>query len=1201
MAVETSPEPRQIEHSASQFDSQTTDLIEQRFVAPLEDSQETCVSSNRHSDNDLELDPLAPPENSQQTQGVTSTWRNRNCSHGVNVGNQSLQSTKGPFISRPLPEDPVDFQNGFQYSRAPIPHFQVAPLNTPRKGLALESNSKNDRFVKPEYPSCGPDSHPSDDLPIDSRDVSGTGAKVDESAPKTRTKTYDVVVIPSDPLSDKTVDTHKQPHTSPMRDPVTGLPSRNTSPLNKVLAPFQQPKLHVRSPTTKLKTPRLPKAFEEIRRKALIQSNRTDSPSQAVHHSHSRGVKASSGFNTPELHQNLARTHVVSRIPTRRVQEQPAGCPNSYGSPHTPETKRPSRKPPKSRPSAEELTSPFTQGGHKEYSVFTRPVSEASNISRIRTPLRKEQIRIQKRPAKLGMKESNARRHRLIRSWNDFFIYEADRNEHWEAKMDEMVEQLAERNNRAAEYLEKIRKQEQVITDLKIQKQEHYAIHQEQVVSLANSEERRQKLRERMKEYKDRLNDATIEQQKIGQMKQAELKHQEDNIQESVKQVGALSREEIQKLSLKIKALEAELAERQKDIDREKDHNNNLCRELENLHELNKSSLVSLNTQNQELMSKSDERNVQIQNVEQSVMQQERRILLEFREYAASDREQSLKAIEGLRTDILGIRDFCASLSEKVQASQNTSEWQEKVMCVQVEHRALLRETGRLEEELAKMHDGAKKQHQQHGNLQRELDSLKAKAEAADASNSIIESLEKEKKEIQECLDEKETCIHNLEDELRAVNEALSAQDCRLKDQEHQLQDQREKHKETIATYHEQQDQAAEQAREECMRIRVEYHKIENRLHDTEQDYSRLQKEMTQVKQRAESDLRNSIDEAAKQAQEILEPMADLMDKISEKLQASEQAKGNLDAKLEAWSKGQAETSLLRQATQKLAKTQKKSTESGKLLEDLLDVQKKLDSTWEWHKSEFDALNRAHNLEHSAKANMDITSRLGHKGEQQSEILHVANRHVMIQSPAIGDDDEKMAPISIEEERVTRRQAASLKGIMKSPAFQNDRRLEGQHNETVLTTNKQTGESSKGKLERSDAKPILVSHSAYNRPVLGSSARLEGPVNDSTPESTETTFTKTVVSKKRKRAETKTDQRANAVEKMPRPAARRRAKVSDSMSNGLHSPNGPEPATNAAHIQAQLWHPRGGPIEQKPRPFATYGSMSLEQLRLGNA
>ncbi|KAI1429805.1 hypothetical protein F5Y12DRAFT_795341 [Xylaria sp. FL1777] len=1253
MATEFSPKSHQIEPSESQFDSQTSATIEQNFLAPLDDSQETVVTSKWHDDNGIEPNLLASPKGSQGIQGVTSRWRNDDSSHHTDGVNQPPQSTRGPLISRPLPEDPLNFQHGFQYSKAPIPHTLSAPLTALRIDAGRRRDSKDDIVIEVEHPSGCSGSQISDDPLVDSRDIRKIGAKAREPESKTSTKINDTVLISSDTSSDKISAVHEQQVRNIPRDSASRPPFLNTSPFNNAPAPFQQLKIRVRSPASRLEGSRLPKAFADIRRKALIQSSHTNCPKQSACHPSSPVGKASSRFNTPERDQDPFPNHEVSHNQTRQRREQPHRYPASNQSPHTPETQALGRKQPTNPSNAEEFTHSFTREVRKEYNLLTRPVSEASNITKKRTPRRQKPTRTRGRQGNLGMSESNARRYQLIQSWNDFFVYEAERNKHWEEKMNDIVEQLAERDERVVEYLAKIQEQEQIITNLELEKHEHHAKREEQELALNKLEERRQRLRERMKEYRDRLNEATIEQQSIfkyfqpryhelrEQMKQAELKHQEslkqalstssqvmDKIQKSVGEVRILSQQEIQKLRLEIKTLEVQLAERGKDVDREKECVNDLRRELEKSHELNRCSLMSLHTQNQELMKKSDMRTIQIQSVEQCINQQEQRIqslrcfleddkantqtpseliedlkalqkeslnsiLSELREYVSSDREQSYKVTESLKLDIQGIHKLCVSLNEQIQSSQSASEWQEKLGKVQMEYQTLLWERDRLEEELAKMHNRAKTQREQQETLQQELDSLKASAVAADASDSLIKSLQEEKQKLQECLAEKEVFIHDLEDKLSGVNGALSAQGCRLKDQEQQFEVEREGLTKTIAACHEQQEQALKQARAECTKNRVEYGNIEHRLRGAQQDCSRLQKEIVQVKQRAESALKNSKDEAARQAQEILEPMVGLMDKVSEGLHASEQARGDLNARLEDWSNNQVGMSLLRQVVQKLAKDQKKTIENGKTLGKLLEVQKKLDSTWQWHKSEVDALNRAIALEKSVKADMERDSH-GYKGKQVPEMLHVANRHVTIQSPGIGhDDDEKMASVSIEEERVTRRLATSLKGIMKPAVPQIEGGPEGQYYKTHLATIKRAGESSKRRLESSDAKSTLVSHSAYNRPVLGSSARLEGPAHDSVPENTETAFTETTASKKRKRAKVETDQRENAIEKMPQSAVRHRVKISDSMSSELHTINPEGPTTNAVQLQAQPWHLRGGPLEQRSRPFVTYGLMNL--------
>lgn len=76
-------------------------------------------------------------------------------------------------------------------------------------------------------------------------------------------------------------------------------------------------------------------------------------------------------------------------------------------------------------------------------------------------------------------------------------------------------------------------------------------------------------------------------------------------------------------MNLEIEALHVKLGEREKDVEREKDCVSDLRQELTASREINSQALKSLSTQNQELIEKSDERAIHIQNLGQSIIQQE--------------------------------------------------------------------------------------------------------------------------------------------------------------------------------------------------------------------------------------------------------------------------------------------------------------------------------------------------------------------------------------------------------------------------------------------------------------------------------------------------------------------------------------------------------------------------------------------------
>lgn len=532
-------------------------------------------------------------------------------------------------------------------------------------------------------------------------------------------------------------------------------------------------------------------------------------------------------------------------------------------------------------------------------------------------------------------------------------------------------------------------------------------------------------------------------------------------------------------------------------------------------------------------------------------------ILLELHERAERDREWSSKGTEALKKDILGVREFCTRLSEQIQSSLDATDWQERVQKAQMDHQAALWEASRLREKLANMHDEAKTQREQQEILQRELDSLSASVKVTDAAKEEINALQNDKQRFQQCLVEKESLICTLENDLREATATLSTQECQLKDQERKLQNEKGRLTDAIANCHDEQYKAVKQAKEECKQTQAKYHDVENLLRNAVQKCNRLQEEVVQAKQRGEHAIKNSEAEAARQAQELLIPIADQIEKISAALQNSQQADDNLNARLKAWSKGQVDVSLLEQAIQKLAKDCETNIANGKLLEGFLDVQKKLDNTWQWHISEVDALNRTTELEKSVKADTLRSLLLGHK--ENHGISRVKHRRVMIHSPDIEHDrNQRMTPLSIEEERVTRRQAVPLKGIMKPAALQ----VEGQHYQETLAT-KQSGRSLSRQAISADEKSTLVSHSAYNRPVSGSASSLEGHYADSMPEKVETPFAEILSTKKRKLAETEGDERQNVVKKPSQPG--RRVKISDSMSTDPRNAEPKEPTMNAMH------------------------------------
>lgn len=568
-------------------------------------------------------------------------------------------------------------------------------------------------------------------------------------------------------------------------------------------------------------------------------------------------------------------------------------------------------------------------------------------------------------------------------------------------------------------------------------------------------------------------------------------------------------------------------------------------------------------------------------------------VLLALHEHAASNRELSSKATEGLKADISAVQELCTNLSKQIESRQNASEWREKFARVEMEHRALLQETSRLKVELVNMQNEAKAQLEKQDGLQQELTTLRAKAKATEELVSRIDNLERTKEEMEESLNEKKIRIQNLEDGLKKADEALDAQRRQLHEKEQQLHSEREEHARVISDHCEQQAQTVEQARtEESTRTRAQYRDIEKRLQNAEKDYSRLQTELLQVREEANNALKVQEDEAAKQMQAILEPTIHRIDSALDDLQASEQTQSDLKANLQAWSNDQIGLSLLQQVVKKLAEDYQEVTKDGKLLEELLDVQKKLDDTWQSHKSEVDALQRATELEKSIKAERERSSRRG-KGMQTFHTSQALSRRVAIQSPVTDNvHDEGLVPVSIEKERLTRRQAASPTSIMKPAVPPADGRPGEQYHKTPIptTTTTQTRRSSKRRIVNRGAESASVSHSAYNRPVLGTSV-----------ENAEAMATETLPTP-HKRVKVGTSARRDDIEEEMRQSAEEQpAKLSRSTSNYFREPILTQSATTPLQPQARATRLRGGPIDRRQRSCVTYGESSAIRTRSGSS
>ncbi|KAI8628830.1 hypothetical protein F5Y19DRAFT_485192 [Xylariaceae sp. FL1651] len=1228
------------EHEAldCNIDSQTSNVIQSSFLRPLQDSQET--------------------------QDELSKWRDVEEVHNETAGvSQPTQISQRPFLSRPHLENPEDFQAGFQYTKPPtpqtLPHHSIAPreslgiFNGPKANIAIRPGSLLQVLSNPTF----------NDPPAHPREASEKETQIDRLRPNQAIQEDSELSVPKCSLSNVKVPEGTQRNE---RDSVItqngfpqGPPFKTISHLQQTVTPTKQIRTHGRSPVSRSQKIKHSKAISDIQRKALILS----SPRHRHNHPKPLGKFSTGEALSPELEREtfpqaiLNDTQETSHTGARKFQGKPSGDLAFHQTPKSPKKGRPVKPLRKDRSHATTMTRPSNGVHHTNRFMQSRPTSQASNISKVRGSRSLKYTDVQRSQPSPNLRESRSLQANLGRTWNDFFSYSAALNEHWETKMAAMEEQLTTQDTRIGEYLAEIQKRDQVITELKNANEEDCALYEEQEARLAKSERRRQRLQGKMSEYKDHLNKATDEQQKIfkyckaryqqavDEMKGDEQNRQNavemalaatnearDRIQKSVTEVKSLAQIEIQKLNSEIESLKIELAERESEVDREKEYTSGLCRELAESHKLREEVFKSLKTQYQQLIEKNDQGITQAQAMESYLKQQDQKIesmleimeanrastsdtsqmmeslkvLSEFRKHEESDRELSSTSTKSLKTEISAIRKLCDDLTEQVQSNRQSSEWQEKYHQAQMECKSLSQEMAWLEEKLVGMRNEAKAQSEQQQDLQQELFTLRANAKATNESERRAENLERAKEELKQSLNEKAFCIRGLEEKLRLVNEELNAQTRRLHNQEIQIVDEQEKHRQEIKMSYEQREQAIKQAvSEESARVRTNHQKIEKQL---ERDRSELQEELTRANEAAESALKKNTDEDLRHVQEALTSTKTLMDKLTGDLKISEQSQTDLQARLEAWSNDHIKIAQLQQVVQKFAKDQQEVIGNGEQLEELLEMQKNLDNTWQWHKSEVDLLVQAIEGKGSPScgSNDQIKSGSchGHGLSDVITMLRDEDRRVTIHSPA--NDGESMAPVSVEEERFIRRQAVAPRGIMKqvqAVAKTEGGQLEEQdYKPPQLANIMQAGTRSNRRAANCTPKSAPVSRSAYNRPVLGNTLHIKDKSNDPIGVNTETVS----VSGKRKGNENNNYQQDYAKGAAQEPfAAKRhrsvgpRSKLSGSMSEYfqflVHGESEPQP--QPIQPQAQLGLLTGAPLEKRSRSIITYGSQDSEAIR----
>jgi len=561
-----------------------------------------------------------------------------------------------------------------------------------------------------------------------------------------------------------------------------------------------------------------------------------------------------------------------------------------------------------------------------------------------------------------------------------------------------------------------------------------------------------------------------------------------------------------------------------------------------------------------------------------------------------------------LKADVAAIHELYNGLNHQLQLQSQKveSEFQEKLSRAETEHQALLQEAGRLREELNRAHEESKMQVQQCEGLHRELTTLRTTAKGMAKYKGQAEILEKEKQGFRDSIGQKEACIQALEEKLEETRHTLRTQDDQLEHHKKQLAVERESHSKAISINEEQREKAVKQVMiDVSTKIQAKYKGIEKQLQDAVRERDRVQEELKQAQLNAEKALQESAEVSAQEMCQKLVETEKMVEKLSTDLHATEQSRDHLQNELEANCRANTEVSVLIEAVEKLSEDLQRTNDSGNQLQGYFDQWKTLQETYQWHQSENETMLRdVMTPGNGAGARSNSSDHTSPKAEGEPQILHDGNRRVIIQSPVSSDGvGEAMDAMTVVQEQFNRRRAATPKSILK--AFSAEDILLDQQKLTGLQVNTlQSTTPSKRRRVNRPAKLGPVSHSVYNRPVLGSLADTENRRKRDRISTSQALVPAEMSSipEKRKIYDGKVKREASAEgstrETKEGNGTGKRTKLSRSMSPYFHDNVSKEPEIEPVQqSQLQLRPPRGEPLERRLRSVVTYGGTCAAETR----
>ncbi|KAI0839650.1 hypothetical protein F5Y06DRAFT_286153 [Hypoxylon sp. FL0890] len=554
------------------------------------------------------------------------------------------------------------------------------------------------------------------------------------------------------------------------------------------------------------------------------------------------------------------------------------------------------------------------------------------------------------------------------------------------------------------------------------------------------------------------------------------------------------------------------------------------------------------------------------------------------------------------------IHSLCGGIYEGMVNADNATQWRTKAHEADIKIHTQENQIQGLQDDLNQMCIRTNEQCKEREELRKELIELRSAVANEQAANQSVHTLTEQVENLQRMLNEKDTTIARANENLEAAQEKLRSQTRILQDREEQIHNEQEQHEIALELRFQQGKQAVTHAvDQETQELRAKNQATEKRLQEANTARAQLECELTNVRQKAEVSGKRNVEDLHQIRGEIAAVIA-LVTELTTRLEESEGERKGVQGSLQDWSRQRADIGQIQHMLGRLARDQPNAIQMSDQLKEVLEIQKKVAGILEYHQPVLTSP-AARVIPSQEQQHQNFAAHSQEKSQNPK-------RKVMVKSPVNGDDH--LPPLSIEEERSTRRQSAPPRGIMKAVPHSTSREQEADEKAANIDTATPVVPQAtpKRRIANRGSKIPLTTHSMYNRPVAGSvletnmeqfdssqassngyksEAALDGTTSgpgnsngaaNSLYDIIETDNTEGPARKRQRIIEAgqQRNQELHGAKKI---------KLSRSMSAPFpaQQPEGSEPSEELPS-KSKTFSLRGGPIERKPSGLLTYSSQS---------